>query len=159
MEYEMEREHVMNVQNNNMNYEVERASEKEILYAQEFYLREFSNKDQILRVYIDDENKKYYIDVFAAYALRMISYESTCKEYDRGMHLFEISERVLEMLRNVFKDKIKYIHLDRNKDKNTINNYSNEFDNNNNNNIKDAFDNMFNEIPKEYTDNNDNFQK
>ena len=153
MEYKMEKERVMT-----NGYTLERANEKDILYAQSFYMREFSNKDQFLRVYIDDDKNKYYIDVFAAFALKMISYKSACDEFDRGMQLFEISESVLNMLRDVFKDKIEYKYLSRQRDNNYLENENYNLDNFDDKSLKDEFNDMFSEVPDIYIDNN-NFQK
>lgn len=73
--------------------------------------QKFDGDDRKLRVYIDRENGKCYIDTFAAYSLGLISYVNVCKDVDYGKSLFEISEAMLAMLEKVFEGKIEYMYL------------------------------------------------
>lgn len=65
----------------------------------------------ILRVYIDRDTKRYYIDTFAAYSLGFLSYHQAADRYDSGNTLYEISPAMLSMLENVFEDRIEYRYL------------------------------------------------
>ena len=64
-----------------------------------------------LRVYVDEEHKRYFIDLFAAYSLRMISYQEACARFDRGEKYFEISLETLRKLEIMFKNRIKYLKI------------------------------------------------
>ncbi len=91
---------------------------KEVVYGpkltEEYMLDlkdKFGDDNRILRVYVDEENKKYFIDTFAAYSLGFIDYETACKDTEIGKTYFEISPSVLEQLKQVFEGKIEYVPL------------------------------------------------
>ena len=67
--------------------------------------------DKWLRVYHDEENDRYYIDVFAASSLYLTTYDQAGKWFDRGDVLFLITMPQLERLKQIFKDRITYIPL------------------------------------------------
>jgi hypothetical protein len=81
-----------------------------------------------LRIYVDEENKRYFIDIFAAYSLRMISYQEACARFDRGDKYFEISIETLRKLETLFKNRIHYIRI-----KTTNKNYNLAYHNEDNN--------------------------
>lgn len=119
-----------------------------------------------LRVYIDRENEKYYIDTFAAYSLGLISHSIASNAVDAGRGLYEISSEMLSMLEDVFEGKIKYVYLKNNKnnDRNPIDfedNYMDIFDKDNvslgdGNNIKR--DDDLKKIFEDYNKNLDSFE-
>ena len=87
-------------------------NKNELLNKMEFLLKEkYRNSPLILKVYIDREKDKYYIDTFAAYSLGFISYQKAASDSDSGRKLFEISKATLEMLERVFKGRILYQYL------------------------------------------------
>ena len=67
---------------------------------------DLSDSDMWLRVYIDLDNRKYYIDIFAAFSLGMISYEEACKCHDSGQEYFEISLLTFKKLESIFKNRM-----------------------------------------------------
>ena len=73
-----------------------------------------------LRIYVDEENKRYFIDIFAAYSLRMISYQEACARFDRGEKYYEISIEILRKLETLYRNRIKYYRI---KTTNKNNNY------------------------------------
>ena len=83
------------------------------------------NEDMWLRVYVDEENKRYFIDIFAAFSLRMISYQEACARFDNGEKYFEISIETLRKLEERFKNRIHYIKI-RTTNKNYNSGYHNE---------------------------------
>ena len=88
----------------NLNLQAELNSEQ-LLEARNYF------SDYGLVVYIDYEEHKFYIDVFAASSLGFISYQEAASLYDSGSKLYEISAYTLENLRAIFKDKIIYVDL------------------------------------------------
>ena len=107
--------------------------------------KKYAGSSLKLRVYIDRENNKYYIDTFAAYSLGLISYTEAVNSVDAGRGLYEISAEMLSMLEKVFEGKIDYVYL-RNNKKNDIypvasdNNYNDAIDNTKNDDLKKIFD-------------------
>ena len=87
----------------------------------EMILREKYNGDgSVLRVYIDRDNEKYYIDTFAAYSLCLLSYQQASERFDAGGTLYEISPAMLKMLESVFKGRIEYQYLPSKRDEEKI---------------------------------------
>ena len=78
---------------------------------EEELIEKYKDSPLKLRVYIDREEEKYYIDTFAAYSLGFISYVRACNDSDFGKNLFEISPATLAMLERVFEGKIEYQYL------------------------------------------------
>ena len=74
-------------------------------------MERFKNDNSKLRVYIDRDNQKYYIDTFAAYSLGLLSYGKAAGRFDYGMTLYEISSEMLNMLERVFQGRIEYQYL------------------------------------------------
>lgn len=97
---------------------VEKNFKLDVQAATDFYTKEFYNRNQFLRVYVNEEEKRYFIDTFAAFALQLIPYEVACEMSDNGARMFEISPETLELLKKVFKDNIHYIYLDHKKEHN-----------------------------------------
>ena len=67
----------------------------------------------ILRVYIDTENNKYYLDAFAAYKLRFIDYLIASVLVDFQRPYYEISYQTLKRLEKSFYGRIKYIYWEK----------------------------------------------
>lgn len=109
-EVEQEREVEYDVEEERRRFEelMKECSTEEMLVILK---QKFNGDDRKLRVYIDRENDKYYIDTFAAYSLGLISYVKARKDVDYGKSLFEISDEMLEMLEKVFKGRIEYMYL------------------------------------------------
>ncbi len=66
---------------------------------------------QKLSVYINSDTGKYYIDIFSANVLELITYDEANSFYDREQTLFEIDKEILKKISEIFKDKIKYEYL------------------------------------------------
>ncbi len=67
-----------------------------------------------LRVYVDRELDKYYLDPSAAFSVGMITYEEY-DEYDKRHELYEISKEIVEVLKERFT--IDFVYIDRLNDK------------------------------------------
>lgn len=95
-----------------------------------------SGDDRLLKVYIDLENKKYYITVFAALSLGFLSYKEASNKNARGEILYEITPQILQELKRIFNDRIIYEYLPyKNISKNNIF-IDSEKDNTNKDNLK-----------------------
>ena len=126
----------------------------------------------------NEEEKRYFIDIFAAFALKLLPYDAACEMSDNGARLFEISPELLELLKEVFKDHIHYVYLETKKENNYPNVNQLRGDDSNNKifeehktdifndkekkdfyekigtdvSYKDDINSMFNEIPEDYQD-------
>ena len=122
--------------------------------------KKYDGSNLKLRVYIDRENEKYYIDTFAAYSLGLISYTTAGKTVDAGIGLYEISAAMLSMLEKVFEGKIEYVYLRNNKKNDRYpvdlgNNY-NDFDKGNSPSGDDNGNTKDDEMKKIFEDYNNN---
>lgn len=73
--------------------------------------QKYSDSGARLKIYVDEEENKYYITIFAASSLGFITYKKASKLYDSGQELFEISPEVLHVLRIMFRDGLVYEKL------------------------------------------------
>ena len=74
-----------------------------------------------IKVYVDRQDSKKYIDLFAAASLGIVHFGDIERYYNSGLVLCELSEEMLLGLRKRFEDRIEYINLDELEDKNFIN--------------------------------------
>lgn len=123
--------------------------------------KKYDGSNLKLRVYIDRENEKYYIDTFAAYSLGLISYTTAGKTVDAGIGLYEISAEMLSMLEEVFEGKIEYVYLRNNKKNDRYpvdlgNNYNDLFDKGNSPSGDDNGNTKDDEMKKIFEDYNNN---
>ena len=97
------------------NYEYQqREVQTQVQYLagyEEMLMQKFRGSGQSLKVYVDQDNDKYYVDAFAAFSLGLISYMAACKITDNGQELYEISRSVLKVLEKVFHNAIEYVIL------------------------------------------------
>lgn len=73
--------------------------------------QKYSDGGAKLKVYVDEEENKYYITVYAAFSLDFITYKKATKLSDSGQELFEISSEVLHVLKIIFGDGLVYEKL------------------------------------------------
>lgn len=73
------------------------------------YLEKYRDNDRRLRVFVDKEKDRYYLDMFAAFELGFISYEYACLCYSEGQKYFEITKEQLRIIQSIFGDRIDYI--------------------------------------------------
>lgn len=72
----------------------------------------FGNGDnRFLKVYIDLETQKYYITVFAAASLGIMTYNEASRRSEMKQDLYEISQAMLRELKLIFNDRIVYEYL------------------------------------------------
>lgn len=72
----------------------------------------FGNGDnRLLKVYIDLETQKYYITVFAASSLGILTYKEASRRSVMRQDLYEISQTMLRELKLIFNDRIVYEYL------------------------------------------------
>ena len=92
--------------------ESERERQKTKIYQiLDLISSKYSNDGTKLKVYVDAEEKKYYITIFAASSLEFITYDKAVKLSESGQEFFEISPEILHILNVIFKDRIVYINL------------------------------------------------
>ena len=84
---------------------------REMVIEEEERRPEPEMNDKWLKIYVDEEKNKYYIDIFAAVELHLISYVEACEEYDHGGRYYLLTPTLLEHLKEQFKGRIKYYYF------------------------------------------------
>lgn len=96
------------------NHGVEAAGEMQFQVSNgnlEYMRQKYFDDSSRLRVYVNEEENKYYILVFAASSLGLIDYAKAAKLFDNGKSLFEITPETLHILNTIFKDRLDYVSL------------------------------------------------
>lgn len=124
----------MNMEYEFKNSEVEQSLEQpqQITYENaNFIEQKYSNGSARLKIYVDEEENKYYIIAFAASSLGLISYKQATKLFDNGKSLVEITPETLHVLNTLFRGRLDYVSLSTKKNINTrvSNSYDDFYDN------------------------------
>ena len=104
--------------------EMETVSERSRIF-EDYIKSKYEYNESMIRVYINEEEEKYFIDTFAGVELGLIDYNTACSYVDSGRKLFEISKEILEVIKKVFEGRIEYILLQSKYEKNDVNEYHN----------------------------------
>ena len=91
---------------------LEKELEKEVVKEKEVKPN-YSIDNRWLKIFVNQEEQKYYIDVFAASELHLYSYEEACRDYARGNNLFLLTEKQLHLLQERFKNRIQYSYFNK----------------------------------------------
>lgn len=164
MEREMELEYKQTESGVNFEYSPTQTTvQKAFVTTWEEKLR---NDGKVLRVYVDLDSEKYFVDTFAAFAVGLISYEVACSLSDSNRKLYEITKEFLQQLKEIYKDRIEYQYLPQKKESyhdsssDSYNGFDdniyNGFNNKEQNNIGDFFGQFSdnNEMDDDYKDTN-----
>ena len=111
MELERAREYQEEPQSSYQEHNNQTIFEKRYTSLEALIRAKFEDGDQLLNVYVDREEDRFYIDTFAAYALGMLTYKDASERFDLGTKYLEISRPILELLQRVFKDRIEYVEI------------------------------------------------
>ena len=111
MELERAREYQEEPQSSYQEHNNQTIFEKRYTSLEALIRAKFEHGDQLLKVYVDREEDRFYIDTFAAYALGMLTYKDASERFDLGTKYLEISRPILELLQRVFKDRIEYVEI------------------------------------------------
>ena len=95
MELERAREYQEEPQSSYQEHNNQTIFEKRYTSLEALMRAKFEHGDQLLKVYVDREEDRFYIDTFAAYALGMLTYKDASERFDLGTKYLEISRQIL----------------------------------------------------------------